>query len=139
MTTREPRKQRLRHPRQPPPRLPVAEAQLAVIASAAGVDRPVLRHHRQVATAGRGQADALVGKQLRPSRARRLLLVQHGAESELSMIALAAGKELAVLGHGDGEVAPHAAIALALTPWMLAVRSDPRQAFRKHSASGERS
>ena len=55
--------------------------------------------------AGRGQADALVVKQIRPSRrARRLLLVQHGAESELSMIALAAGKELAVLGHGDGEV-----------------------------------
>jgi len=58
-----------------------------------------------VGQAGRGQADALVVKQIRPSRrARRLLLVQHGAESELSMIALAAGKELAVLGHGDGEV-----------------------------------
>ena len=55
--------------------------------AAAGVDRPVLRHHRQVAPAGRGQADALVVKHLWPSRARRLLLVQHGAEPELSMIA----------------------------------------------------
>jgi uncharacterized protein YoaH (UPF0181 family) len=39
-----------------------------------------------------GQAVALVAKQLRPSRARQLLLVQHGAESELSFSALAPGK-----------------------------------------------
>ena len=32
-----------------------------------------------------GQADALVAKQLRPSRARRLLLVQRGAEFELAL------------------------------------------------------
>jgi hypothetical protein len=125
------------------------------------------RRHRH--RAGRGQADALVVKQLRPSRARWLLLVQNGAESEMGLegraealagtfnaqnvantlwayatmgrepgagvmrglegraealadtfkaqdvantlwayatmafFALAAGKELAVLGHGDGE------------------------------------
>ena len=98
------RKHRLRHPRQLPPRLHVAEAQPPVKARAAGVDRPVLCHHRQVAPAGSGQADALVGKQLRPSRARRLLLVQHGAESEMAVSAVAARKELAVLGHSDGEV-----------------------------------
>jgi len=78
-------------------------AQPAVIAVAAGVDRPVLRHHRQVAVASRGQADALVAKHLRPSRARRLLLVQHVAESKMAVLAFAPGKELAVLGHGDGE------------------------------------
>ncbi|MFN9898234.1 MAG: hypothetical protein ACK55Z_05435, partial [bacterium] len=82
-------KQLLRHPRQTPPSLLVAEAQPAFTDVAEVVDRPVLRHHRQVVGAGRGQADALVRKQLRPSRARRLLLVQHGAESELAMIALA--------------------------------------------------
>jgi len=81
----------LLHPRQPPPRLLVAEAQPAVNALAVGVDR------RQVAKAGRGQADALVAKQLRPSRARRLLLVQRGAEFELALPAVAPGKELAVL------------------------------------------
>jgi hypothetical protein len=31
---------------------------------------------------------------------RRLLLVQHGAESELSMVALTAGNKLAVLADG---------------------------------------
>jgi hypothetical protein len=36
--------------------------------------------------------------------ARRLLLVQHGAESKMAVPAVAPGKELAVLGHGDGEV-----------------------------------
>jgi len=45
-----------------------------------------------------------VVRQLWPSRARRLLLVQHGAESEMAFFALAAGKDLAVLGHGDGEI-----------------------------------
>ena len=100
-------------------------AQPAVIAVAAGVDRPVLRHHRQVAKAGRGQAD--VAKQLWPSRARRLLLVQHGAESKMAVPAVAPDKELAVLGHGDGEVtsARRHPMALALTPGMLAVRSEP--------------
>ena len=33
-----------------------------------------------------------------------LLLVQHGAESKMAVLAVAPGKELAVLGHGDGEV-----------------------------------
>ena len=42
---------------------------------------------------------------LRPSRARRLLLVLHVAESDLAFVALAAGQELAVLVHGDGEIA----------------------------------
>jgi hypothetical protein len=37
--------------------------------------------------------------------ARRLLLVQHGAESKMAVPAFAPVKELAVLGHSDGEVA----------------------------------
>ena len=131
----------LLHPRQPPPRLLVAEAQPAPITEAAGVDRPVLRHHHQVLPAGLGQADALVVKQLRPSRARWLLLVQHGAESKMAVPAVAPGKELAVLGHGDGEVAsahchhprPDSGDAGG------ALRAQQRQAFREHSASGERS
>jgi hypothetical protein len=64
-----------------------------------------------------GQADALVGKLLRPSRARRLLLAQHGAESELSVLALAAGKDLRPPSSVTATVKLrlHAAIAIALT------------------------
>ena len=68
-----------------------------------------------------GQADALVGKLLRPSRARRLLLAQHGAESELSVLALAAGKDLRPPSSVTATVKLrlHAAIAIALTQGML--------------------
>jgi hypothetical protein len=38
----------------------------------------------------------------RSRRALRLLLVLNGAESEMAVLAVAPGKELAVLGHGDG-------------------------------------
>jgi hypothetical protein len=53
----------------------------------------------------RDGGQARVTLPLRPSRARRLLLVLHVAESDLAFVALAAGKELAVLGHGEGETA----------------------------------
>jgi hypothetical protein len=88
------RKHRLRHPRQPPPRLLVAEAQLPATAAAAGVHRTVLCHDRQVAVACRGQADALVAKQLRASRPGRPLLVPQGAQSQLAVTAVAPGIQL---------------------------------------------
>jgi hypothetical protein len=94
----------MRHPHQP--RLLVAEAQPPVKALAAGVHRPVLRHHRQVAPAGRGQANALVAKQLRPSRARaqrvqwverRRMSVRTASIPAVSMRAMAAcGGEFSV-------------------------------------------
>jgi hypothetical protein len=60
-----------------------------------------------------GQADVLVAKQLRPSRAPvAAAVVQHGAESQLAVLASVTATVKP----------PHAAIALAHTPWILAVR-----------------
>ena len=75
----------------------------------------------------------LVVKHLWPSRARRLLLVQHGAESKMAMLAVAPGKAARrPRSRRRSSRLPHAAIALALTPGMLAVRSEPlAQRLRK--------